>query len=431
MGGTAETVVEELIGGGEGRVCKDIPETACDEQPGNISKHLAALSASKIADALVDPKLVLAWLLGHLGAPALYAGLLVPVREAGALLPQLFTAGAIRRTPRRKFAWAAGAIGQGVFAAAIGAAALLLDGAAAGAAIVGALAGLALSRSVCSVAYKDVLGKTVSKSRRGATTGLAASIASSGAILFAGALVFDLAPRFELVAGALFLAGALWVAGGLLFTTLTEAAGATEGGANAFTTALSSFSHLRTDGQLRLFILTRGLLTATAFAPPFMVAAADLSTEDGGRTLGLLVLASAASSLLSSFVWGRLADKSSRLVLAASGGVAALALGATATLALAERLHPTYALPPLLFLLMIAYQGVRLGRSTHLVDMAEEETRAAYTALSNTIIGIVLIAGAGFGTMAGAVGAAPTLAVLAGMSALAVPAALALDEAQA
>lgn len=88
-----------LTSGDEGRVCKDIPESACHEESGNFLKHITSLSASKISDGLIDPKLVLSWLLTTLGAPAFIIGLLVPVREAGALLPQLFTAAALRSCP--------------------------------------------------------------------------------------------------------------------------------------------------------------------------------------------------------------------------------------------------------------------------------------------------------------------------------------------
>ena len=101
-----------------------------------------------------------------LGAPSSLVGLLVPMREAGALLPQLVTAGVLRQLPQRKWAWSAGALMQGLSAISIAFAALTLEGAQAGWAILAALAVLALSRSVCSVCYKDVLGKTVSKSRR-------------------------------------------------------------------------------------------------------------------------------------------------------------------------------------------------------------------------------------------------------------------------
>ena len=84
----------------------------------------------------------------------------------------------------------------------------------------------------------------------------------------------------------------------------------------------------------------------------------------------------------------------------------------------------------LLFGLMIAYQGVRLGRATHLVDMADKDTRAAYTALSNTIIGLLLLAGGVFSLVANWFGGEMVLVIMAGMSGLAIMAAWRLDEVQ-
>ncbi len=54
----------------------------------------------------------------------------------------------------------------------------------------------------------------------------------------------------------------------------------------------------------------------------------------------------------------------------------------------------------LLFALMVSYQGVRLGRSTHLVDMAGSDRRESYTAISNTVIGVLLVVGGIFGVIA-------------------------------
>lgn len=432
-GGSAlDDAFEAIAIDDEGRACEDIPEAACREEAGNFFSHAGALSLSKSADALIDPKLVLSWLLTHLGAPAGAVGLLVPVREAGALLPQLFTAGALRRLPRRKWAWAAGAAGQGLAAGAILFIALTMTGAAAGWAIVGMLALLALSRSVCSVAYKDVLGKTVGKSRRGRATGLASSLAATTAIAFAAALAFAPLERETLVFAGLAVAGSAWIAGALIFTGLREEPGATEGGRSAIRAAIDNLNYLKTAPQLRLFIFTRGLLTATALAPPFLVAASSGNDEAYGE-LGLLVFASALASLLSSFVWGRLADRSSRMVLAAAAAGGALALGAAATLGMIGALNAFggEVLPPLLlFILMVSYQGVRLGRSTHLVDMADEETRAPYTAISNTAIGVLLLAGGAFGWLADAASPDVVLAVMAGMCAAAVLFALGLEEVQ-
>ena len=426
---TTEKAFQSIIIDDEGRACADIPESACQQEPGNFFRHVGSLALSKSADGLIDPKLVLSWLMTSLGAPVALIGLLVPVREAGALLPQLMTAGFLRRLQRRKWAWAAGSMVQGLAAASIGLIAISLTGASAGWAIVIALAILALARSVCSVCFKDVLGKTIDKARRGTATGLAGSIASVTVIAYALTLSFNLIDRMMLVTGGLFVAGGAWLVGAMLFATLDEQAGATEGGRSALKEALNNFTYLRDDPQLTRFILTRGLLTATALAPPFMIAVGSEAGESYDK-LGFLVLASALASLCSSFVWGRLSDRSSRKVLIFSALVAAIILAATSWLAFAGTLGGGYILPVLLFGLMIAYQGVRLGRSTHLVDMADQGTRAAYTALSNTIIGLLLLAGGIFSLVANWFGGEVVLAVMAGMSGLAILAAWGLEEVQ-
>ena len=429
---TLDKVYRMLTSDDEGRVCRDIPESACNDQPKNFLTHIVSLGATKTADGLIDPKLVLSWLLTQLGAPAVFIGLLVPVRESGALLPQLLTAASLRRLSKRKWAWCAGSAIQGLSAAAIALAALFLEGAAAGFAIVLALGVLALARSVCSVTYKDVLGKTVSKARRGTATGTASSTAALFVIFFGTILTTGELERMPVVIAGLFVAAGLWLIASVLFSTLQEVAVATEGVANPLAAARENFGLLARDAQLRRFIATRGLLISTALAPPFMVALG--TSEEAGNAfggLGLLVIASAGAALFSSYIWGRLADRSSRKVLIFSAIAATLALVATLVLNALGLLEAVWALPAMIFALMLAYQGVRLGRSTHLVDMATRDTRAAYTALSNTIIGILLALGGVFSLLAEFTGVAIVIAVLAVMSGLAVFAALGLDEVQA
>ncbi len=414
----------------DGRACEDIPESACQQEAGNAFRHIVSLGLSKSADGLIDPKLVLSWLMNALGAPQWMIGLLVPIRESGALLPQLLTAGYLRSLPQRKWVWAIGAAFQGLGAISIGLAGLYLDGVVSGAVILIALAVLALARSVCSVSYKDVLGKTVDKESRGSVTGLAGSASAIIVIIYALTLSTGLVDRMPLVLTGLFLAGAAWLSGSALFTTLREEKGATEGGKNAIDAAIENIRYLKTEPQLRRFILTRGLLTATALAPPFMVTAASGEGQQAFEGLGFLVLASATSSLVSSFVWGWLSDRSSRKVLILSAMLAAVALGVTVLLQAFGVLSAPFVLPVMLFALMIAYQGVRLGRSTHLVDMANEETRAAFTALSNTIIGILLLAGGLFGLVASVFGVFAVLTIMAIMCVLAIIPALGLEEVQ-
>lgn len=225
-----ERFYEVLIGDEPKRVCLDIPEASCHEQPRNFLTHFASLAASRTADGLLDPRLVLAWLLGALGAPAFMVGLLVPIREAGALLPQLVIAAGIRSLPVRKWVWVAGCIVQGSCAIAMAAAALLLEGAAAGWIILAALAVLALARSANSVSHKDVLGKTLSKAtrsthvvdmaderRRAAYTALTNTI--SGVVMLGAGVFGFIAHQFGgvvvlAVFAAMCVVGA-WLAGGL------------------------------------------------------------------------------------------------------------------------------------------------------------------------------------------------------------------------
>lgn len=385
------------------------------EEAGNFLRQAGALSMTKLADGLVDPKLVLAWLLDHLAAPAFFVGLLVPVREAGALLPQLLIAPRVEATAVRKWFWAAGSLVQGLAIGALAMASLLLVGVAIGVAALILIAVFSVARSVCSVTVKDVLGKTVGKARRGTATGLASSVAAAGVIVFALILMAGRGEREVVVLAALTLAAALWLAAAGLFATMAEMP-SDVGAHTRPTPILGQLGVLRRDEQLRLFIAARGLLTATALAPPYLVLMAGNAGGPAFTRLGALVLASAAAALLSGYIWGRLADRSSRQVLMLSGILAGAALLAANLATAAGGMAAAVTAPAILFMLMIAYHGVRSGRSTYLVDMAPADERARYTAVSNTVIGAVLLGAGLFGALTAIAGAGATIALFTAMS---------------
>lgn len=68
---------------------------------------------------------------------------------------------------------------------------------------------------------------------------------------------------------------------------------------------------------------------------------------------------------------------------------------ALAALALPGQSTHGWLYPAAFFLLSIAHAGVRLGRKTYLVDMAGGNKRTDYTAVSNTLIGLLLLATGG------------------------------------
>jgi len=419
-----ETLYDVLTGEEEGRACRDIPDRACRHRARNFFLHVASLMLTKAGDGLADAKLVLPWLLGAVGAPATTIGLLVPVREALALLPQLAISAQIRALAVRKTVWAAASLAQGACVVAMAAAVIVLEGAAAGWAVVALLALFALARSAASVSQKDVLAKTVDKRRRGTATGYAGAVSAALVLAFGAGLALGAIPlTVPAVATVVALAGLGWLAAGLLFLLLVEEPGATEGGANGLEAMAGQLRLLARDGELRRFIAARGLALGTALAPPFLLARAGTAGAPALGDLGPFVLASAMATMVSSPLWGRVADWSSRrvLVVATLAGAAALALATVG---------PPAVLPAVLVLLLVAHQGLRLGRKTHLVDMAPRDDRAAYTAIANTAAGVLLLAGGGFGWLAAATGPAVVLAVMATMALGAAAVAAGLREVQ-
>jgi hypothetical protein len=84
----------------------------------------------------------------------------------------------------------------------------------------------------------------------------------------------------------------------------------------------------------------------------------------------------------------------------------------------------------LLFILGISHAGVRIGRKTHIVDMAGPDRKAEYVALSNTLIGVLLLViGAAVGMLM-SVGLKFALIVLSVLALLGAATALAMKNVQ-
>lgn len=411
-----EELYNRITGDEDARVCRDIPEAACDDQPRNFFAYLWANLLGKIADEIASAKLVIPWLLGALGAPAAYIGFLVPIREGGVLLPQLLVAAAVRHLPVRKPVWIAGALLSMTSLLGMAWVALTLEGAAAGIGIITMLVVYSLSRGLCSVSAKDVLGKTVSKSRRGTLMGWSASL--SGLAVLALGLWLGTANLQQagtvLFAGLFIGAAVAWLAAAAIFALIREQPGATEGGGNALTVALKQFRLLHTDSALRRYIIARTLLLSVALAPPFYVLVAQQATDAGLFGLGALIVANGLASSVSAPFWGYIGDRASRDVMAMAAAGAGL-LGVATWMSYS--LEWTWALSEpgmaIIFLLLnIMHSGVRLGRKVYLVDMAAADNRAAYVALSNTVIGVMMLIGGLVGLLGDWLGAAAVLLVL-------------------
>jgi len=411
---TAHRLYAFLVEEEDARVCKDIPAEACTEVPGNFFKLGASQTLTKLADELSSAKTVLPWVLTSVGAPASLIGFLVPIRESGSLLPQLVIAAAVRNRPRRKYVWILGGIIQALALLCIGGAALFLEGGRAGVAVLTLLIVFSLARGLVSVASKDVTGKTIPKTRRGRLTGLTTALSGVFAILLGGLLAALVSgdPSRSVLAFLLGLAALLWLCAVGTFATIKESPGATEGGKDAIREALARLDLLRTDPTFRRFVWVRALLVSTGLAGPFYVTLAR-ETSTGGNQLALFVLASGLAAALSSGFWGRYSDRSSRSVFVSAALIAASLGTMVFLLNLAGILSRfSWMAPAAFFFLAIAHSGIRIGRKTYLLDMASGIRRTDYVAVSNSVIGLVLLLGGAIGLLAPVLGSGGMLLLL-------------------
>jgi hypothetical protein len=385
-----ERVYDFLFGGEEARACETIPDEACREVPGNALKNVTSGAFSKLAEQLAHPGLTMPWLLSSFGVPPAISTLLLPLKDAGSLAPQLLLAAQVRATEKRNRLWYRVAVIQALVLVAIAAALLVLPPVAAGIIAAALFLGFGVSSGVGSLSFKDTLAKTIPKPRRGALLGLRASIGGAAALVAGAVLGLTGGAEGGTVTFLILVLGAavLWIVSGLFFRAIQEYPGATAGGRNPLDSVKEAFGLLRTAPNIRRFIAARSLNLSIALLQPVyvLIAAERLGFSFSG--LGTLLIASAGAALLSGWIWGRLTDRSARLALVLAplmgivvgalffllpviGGVAAGAVG-----------HGV-----VLFLHNIAYAGARIGRKTYLVNAATDTDRALLSAAANTTIG--------------------------------------------
>ncbi|GAB3939327.1 MFS transporter [Corynebacterium tapiri] len=377
----------------------------------NARRFIAAQGLQGLADQLINPKTILPWLLSSAGAPHAALALLVPVREAGSMLPQAWLTGWVTSHKLRSRVWIAGALGQAVSAAAIALSAALFDGLLLAVSVIAALSVLAGFRSLCSIAAKDVQGRTVSKRIRGRITGRATALAGSAALVAGVILTLyeDALPTWSLTL-LLGVGAVVFVLAAMVFSAIIEPTDEAQRGARPWT---SPWSLLRSDKLFRDFVIVRSLMLVSALSTTFIVV---LSQEIGHdlRSLGLFVVASALAALIGGPVAGRLSDASSSSVMAWSAGISSLVIMAViASAHYSPDKAATWALPAGFFVVQLAHTAIRVARKTYAVNLAEGDTRTLYTGAANTLMGVFLLVAGFISALLAQVGASVALAFLA------------------
>lgn len=356
----------------------------------NARRFIWSNGLQNIGDQIVAPKTTLPWLFSAAGVPAVLTSFLVPIRESGSMLPQAFLSPWVTSQRSRKRVWLIGSWGQFLTATLLAVSALLLDGAALGAAVLALLAVHAVFRSICSLAGKDVQGRTISKGRRGEITGRATELA--GAFTLAVGLILSFVPndlpRWALA--ALLFGGALtWALAAVVFRRIDEPEA--EPAAKDGQSLAEMWALVKGDTDLQRFLLVRSLMLVTALSTPFIVVlAGDQGADLTG--LGAFVIASGGASLVGGRISGFWSDRSSKRTMAWAAGIASTVI--VALVLSARAFGPgvnAWVMPLGFFLVNLAHTAVRVSRKTYLVDMAAGDKRTMITGASNTVMGVVLL----------------------------------------
>lgn len=384
---------------------RELPDQVRADVAPNGLRQVLATALQSSGDQAVNASTVLPWLFAALGVPPALTGVLVPIRESGAMLPQAFLTPIVLRARYRKGIYIVGALVQAVAVAVMAVTAALGTGLAAGLVIVAALAVFALGRCLCSIASKDVQGRTIPKGQRGQINGLATTAAGIVAITLGLAIRLiggeDLS--VDQLAWLLAAGAALWVAVAVVYAGIREPAGeaapsgpvppAAPEANNWYAEAVKL---LRQDKAFRHFVGVRSLLLVSSLSPPFIVALSIQAGADSLAGLGGFVIASGIAALIGGRLFGPFADRSSRILMSVGAGVASVIVIATVVVvwlpgSTGENQWANLLFIAAYFFLTLMHTGVRIGRKTYVVDMAEGDQRTKYVAVSNSAMGLILL----------------------------------------
>jgi MFS family permease len=369
----------------------------------------------RLAEALIDPPLVLTWFVSQLTTSNLLAGLVTPLGNAGWFLPQIFVSARIQRMERKAPSYNLASVIRitAWFTLAttvwmVKAPHLLLVG-------FFSLYTLArLAGGLGGLAFFDVVAKTIPARRRGsffAWRQLVGGCLGLGGgwivktVLNHPALPF---PHGHAVLFALYCA--VMIPALVAFSLVREPAGATIAQRVTVREQLQRAGRLlRKDRVYRRYLAAQMTLGLADITLPFyaIYAKSVLGAPDG--MVGVYVTARIGAQLLFNLPWGRLSDRrGNRLVMRLlSLGNGATVLLALALVGLIELLSPNAGrlaggawLPYLALPLFLLDGAVRpayvLSGSNFLLELVSDAERPLYLGLSNTLMGVItLISGLG------------------------------------
>lgn len=350
---------------------------------------------------LTSPKLVLPFLYTALGAPVVFAGLLLPLVQISRLISQLASAPIISGAGLRKFYVALGTM---ILAAALGVAGLASnDPRAAWLAVLFLLVAtiIGIAQGLSGLAFWDLFGRVVPSHRQSKLLFSEAAVAAVLAIFIAlGSQRFlshedALDEHLELLWLGIAVAVLSCVVVALVREIPSGAAidqqHAKEGETSSFRSELKKLREQATvalgHDWFRRFNIVRMLFLSVQLAMPFYAVHAAGHHAHKHHSMSTFVISSSIGIIAGSFVWQRIVGHSLQIAMGLAAAIACVG-GIVAIVMEAVPEFRGVLLYGLTFLLVaFAAQGASNAGTLYLVRFTTEENRPSYLAVSNFLAG--------------------------------------------
>lgn len=356
-----------------------------------------------VAESLIDPALVLTWFLARLSASNLLIGLVVPLRDVGWFLPQLFVAHYLARLPHKLPTYTAVSLFRGMAWLSMAIVTLTQRDPAI---LISGFFVLYVANSLASgwagLPFMDIVAKTIPAQRRGTYFGtrllVGGVLSVAGSLVVRYALSEQLGRAFPANVGQLIAIAALFAVVSLFsFGFVIEPPGEVSEVASLSAHLGRAAGIPRRDRNFRLFLATRVMLMAAQIATPFFAVYASRELGAGPEMVSVYLAFNMTAFLVSNLVWSRLSDwRGNRAVLRLA---ATLGLMMAVLAWLSEPLDKTLGLASIaaglftiVFTVLGAFQaGISVGGMSLLLEIAPTHDRALYVGLANSVLGVALL----------------------------------------
>ncbi len=359
-----------------------------------------------LAETLMDPTLVMVAFVSTLTSSPFLIGLIVPLRNAGWFLPQLYVSTFLQGWAYKKPLYTVMAVirtlAWGGLAVSV---ALVRDPTALLVLVIGLFGVNALAAGFAGLSFMSVVAKTIPSWRRAEF--FAWRLTSGGLLAVGAGFVVRAALRedFPLAFPRNFLAlfASAWVFSifGLLAYNLTKEPPDTEvpAGATLWEQLRRARQVLSSDRTYQAFLKLRMAMMLAGVATPFFVVWARDTFALSAEWIGVYLSVVTASSLIANPLFGYLSRRASNHKLMAVAALAGLLMvGLVLALPAANSaggLDPRWVGPwliPVFFLSGIREAGLGVTASSLLLDLAPSTRRPLYVGLTHSVLGLVLLA---------------------------------------